>query len=34
MDDVITTGSTLFECLEVLRRQGAGGGLPMAVALA
>jgi ComF family protein len=34
MDDILTTGRTLFECLEVLRRQGAGGGVPLAVALA
>jgi len=34
MDDILTTGQTLFECLEVLRRQGAGGGFPLAVALA
>ena len=34
LDDVVTTGQTLFECLEVLRRQGAGGGVPVAVALA
>ena len=34
MDDVLTTGQTLFECLEVLRRQGAVGGAPLVVALA
>jgi predicted amidophosphoribosyltransferase len=34
VDDVVTTGRTLFECLEVLRRQGAGSGVPLAVALA
>lgn len=34
VDDVITTGQTLFECMEVLRRLGAGGAIPIAVALA
>ena len=34
VDDVVTTGRTLFECLEVLRRLGAGGAFPLAVALA
>jgi len=34
IDDVLTTGQTLFECLEVLRRTGATRAIPLAVALA
>ena len=34
MDDVVTTGRTLLECVEVLRGSGAAGVIPVAVALA
>jgi ComF family protein len=34
VDDVVTTGSTLFECVEALRREGAAGVVPVVLALA